>query len=112
MGNGKEGLTDDILRWSFTAIIIIGFLYLVIHPTWISLDYDDVCKYNYGKDYIYEHNRDFGKYCVELIRENLTKENPRQFNWNGRELRDMCDTPRFWEFKRWDIGLCDGRYKG
>ncbi len=96
--------TIIIVILSLIAIIFIGSVIRVGISEGIY--YDGVCKYNYGKNYIYENDNDFGEYCIELIYENLTKENPKVFNWSTKEIRKMCDMPGFLELSRWDGGIC------
>ena len=93
----------------FVLIIIIlclSFIFFISRMILGNIDYNNICKDEYGKNYIYESDVDFGRYCIELNYENLTKENPKPFNWTIKEMREMCDTPEFFELNRWDKGIC------
>ncbi len=96
------------MKKAFKIFIICYFLFVgvVAHLHFITVDYESVCKYNYSKNYIYVQDS-FGTYCIELIYENLTKENPKPFDWNNKEIKEMCETPKFFDFTRWDNGICD-----
>ncbi len=93
----------------FTLVLIIfclSFAFFISRMAVSDIDYDGVCKNKYGENYIYEYDADFGRYCIELNYENLTKINPKPFNWTQKEMKEMCDTPKFFELKRWDKGIC------
>lgn len=103
----------DIFAIGFIIILIVGFLFLFfsfIRIEYIGLDYDNICKYNYGENYVLERNNDFGTYCIELIHENLTKENPKPFDWEPKQLDEMCGVPGWFDLTKWDIERCKGEY--
>lgn len=106
MENKKEGIIENII-FIVAIIIIIGlFVGAISRVDLGSVSYSDVCKYNYGENYTYGRDRDFGKYCVELIYENQTKVNYKKFEWSNKEIHNMCKVPGFWELNRWDSGIC------
>ncbi len=93
----------------FTIVIIIlclVFTFLISRTIIGSFNYDGVCEYEYGENYVYESDADFGRYCIKLVYENLTKENPKPFNWTNKEMREICNAPEFFELNRWDKGIC------
>ncbi len=91
-------------------VIAVGFPFTLIRTIIIDTDYDDVCKYNYGENYIFERDEYFGTYCIELIYENLTMENPEPFNWSYYEIREMCEIPHILDLTKWDSGRCHGEF--
>lgn len=113
MGNKKEGIIEDIsfsiidILYIVMIIIVAGLLIgFLLRDEAMSVSYTDVCKYNYGENYTYGLDKDFGRYCVELIYENHTKINYKKFCWSDEEIYDMCQVPGFWELDRWDHNIC------
>lgn len=108
MENKKDEIIDGMIV--ILMIIIVGGLSVggLLRVDLRTISYSDVCEYNYGENYTYGWDRDFGKYCVELVYENQTKVNYKKFKWSNKEIYDMCQVPGFWELDRWDHGICGG----
>ena len=100
----KERIEDIII--GLVIFLVILFIFTGIRVDSISYSYDDICQNEYGENYVYESDADFGRYCIELNYENLTKENAKKFNWTSEEIKEMCSTPDFWELKEWGSGVC------
>ena len=93
------------------VLVILFVVFLFFRTCKVSLSYDFVCKYNYGSNYISEFDDDFGRYCIELVYENLTKRNPKPYNWTIEEVHKICGSPSFFDFTRWNCERCNGEYK-
>ncbi len=103
-------MNGEIIGKILTILVIMFIFFFPIRVSYISFEYDDLCKYKYGENYVFEKDSSFGTYCIELIHENLTKINPKPYNWNLKEVRKICESPRFFELTRWDNGICDDAY--
>ncbi len=96
---------ENIIIAIITIALMLGVL-AGIRIDSISYSNDDICQNEYGENYIYEYDNDFGKYCIELVYKNLTKINAKPFNWTSKEMNEICNTPRFFELDRWSSGDC------
>lgn len=99
---------------NIAKIFVITFLIIIFivafgsyRSSMIAMTYDDFCEFKYGENYVYEYDSSFGKYCIKLVYENLTKIDPMPFNWTNEEIREICETPNFFELNVWNKGLCE-----
>lgn len=109
----KEKLVDFVVI--LFIIFFVGTIFLllpfsIVRESYIGVDYDNVCKYHYGEDYIYVQDKDFGTYCIELIHENLTKVNPKPFDWEYEEIKTICGKPNVFDLTKWDSIRCHGEF--
>lgn len=66
----------------------------------------NLCEYYYGENYIYNVDREFGQYCIELNYKTLAKENPKPYNWTNAEKSKICQIPGFFELNKWKGENC------
>lgn len=105
-----EGKSKTNVEGVFLVLLGMVFLlglFLISRSLVIGVNYSDICKNEYGEDYKYKVIEDFGRYCVELDYENLTMKNWVSFDWTNKEVKEICDVPKFFELKRWDNGICN-----
>lgn len=91
------------------ALLFVSFILFTILRANTYPGNDDICVHAYGKNYVYNSEEDFGGYCMELIMENLTKANQKEYPFNKdslRELKDYCKTPKFFNIFNWSEGVC------
>lgn len=84
--------------------------FMILRGNYIDTEYDDVCKYHYGTEYTYIEDEYFGTYCIELIHENLTMENPKPFDWTWEEVGKICGRPNDFDLTKWDSERCHGEF--
>ncbi len=106
--NSEE--TIEMVGKAMVILLLIFIFFLPIRISYISFDYNDLCQYKYGEKYVFEKDGSFGTYCIELVHENLTKINPKPYDWNLKEAKEICKSPGFFDLSRWDNGVCNDAY--
>ena len=102
----KKVVIDIVFIFIIVLCFLFVFAFIPLRSELIRPKCLDVCKYQYGENYIYEFDADFGRYCIELDYKTLTKINPKPFNWTIKEMREICNAPKFFELNKWDSGVC------
>jgi hypothetical protein len=102
----KNELIAKIFVISFISIFGIGFLCLIrvsfISP---SMNYNEVCKLEYGKNWAYEYSEIFGKTCIFADYISLKVINRTQLVLSNEEITmKYCNPPNFFDFRIWNNG--------
>ena len=99
-----NGQTEGkLIAAGIIALMVLFFLglgrFAAVVP---NVGYDDICNAEYGENWIYDNNNNFGKTCIELDYISLEIVNRTKLNiGSGEAIRKYCDVPGFWELNRW-----------
>ena len=98
-----DEIKKDILIWVFMGVMVLGLISAIrfgaISP---EVPKDDVCKAEFGEDWIYEYNKYFGRTCVKIDFVTLEISSRESLNFTNKELiNKYCEDVGFLEFKKW-----------
>lgn len=96
---------DDFMNWAMLFIFLF-FIFFVVRSSSTSPTLDGICEYKYGENYVFVHD-EFGKYCIKLVFENLTRVDPKEYP-SDKEIKEMCEKTPFWKLNDWSRGNCGG----
>lgn len=105
----KEPLVTFIAVLIMASVVIIVFGPLIrIMAINQVLSTNEICKLEFGNEWVYEYNRNVGTTCIKIDYITLQAIDRKEYNFDVLEMIEKhCDSKtKFFELKKWNDG-CD-----